>query len=442
MLKTRIAAGISLVLMLNACERITEYFESAADIPLPGERISVMTLQRTLQPDPRINDISVRLPRPYVNEEWPQAGGYPTHAMYHLSLADVPVQAWRVAAGKGSGDLVRLTAAPVVAGGFVFILDSEGSVAAHRADNGRRVWRYNITPEHEERGALGGGLGFDRGILYVATGYGEAIALLGESGAEVWRQKIGVPLRGAPTIQDGRIFTITYDNQLFALNVEDGTVAWNHIGIAEDAGIVGAASPAVDGGVIVAPYSSGELIALRVENGRILWTDSLTRTGRLTPLAELNDINGSPVIDRDVVIAVSHAGRMAAIDLRSGARLWEQDIASIQTPWVAGEFVYVVTTEAQVVCLARNSGRIRWVQQLPRYKDEERRRDIIEWSGPVLASDRIIVVSSRGDAVAISPYSGEVLGQLRLPDGVSLPPVVANGTMYVLTDDGDLVAYR
>ena len=175
-------------------------------------------------------------------------------------------------------------------------------------------------------------------------------------------------MRGAPTVVNGRFFTVSYDNQLYALNIEDGSVDWSHIGIAEDAGIIGAASPAVEGDVVVAPYSSGELVALRVENGRILWADSLTRTGRSTALAELNDINGSPVIDRDMVIAAGHAGRMVAIDLRSGARLWEQDIASIQTPWVAGDFVFIVTTEAQIVCLARNSGRIRWVRQLPRYE--------------------------------------------------------------------------
>ena len=437
-----IVMGAALIVALGACERITEFVEGTQDVPLPGERISVIALQRTLQPDQRIADVSVRLPRPYVNEDWPQTGGHPTHAMHHLTLGDTPSQAWAVSVGRGAGDLVRLTAAPIVAGNLVFILDSEGSVAAHRVDNGQRVWRYNIVPNDEDRGAIGGGLGYDGGILYVATGYGEAIAMLAESGAEIWRRNVGVPLRGAPTVVNGRLFTVTNDNQLYALNIEDGGVAWTHIGIAEDAGIIGAASPAVGSGVVVAPYSSGELIALRVENGRLLWADSLTRTRRATPLAELNDINGSPVIDRDIVIAVGHAGGMVAIDLRSGTRLWEQEIASLQTPWVAGDFVFVVTTEAQIVCLVRNTGRIRWVRQLPRYEDEERRREAIEWSGPVLASDRLIVVSSRGDGITVSPYSGDILGQLELPDGASLSPIVAGGTIYVLTDDGDLLAYR
>lgn len=438
-----IAAGTALIVALGGCAGITEFVEGAQDAPLPGERISVIALQRTLQPDPNITGVDVRLPEPRLNEDWPQAGGRPTHAMHHLTGGGTPPsRAWTASAGRGAGAVARLTAAPVVAGGHVFVLDAGGSVAAHRANDGRRIWRYSIVPEGEDRGAIGGGLAHDGGVLYLATGYGEAIALEAESGAEVWRRKIGTPLRGSPTVAAGRLFTVTYDNQLYALDAEDGDVAWTHVGIAEDAGIVGAASPAVDGGVVVAPYSSGELVALRIENGRPVWADSLTRVGGATPLAELNDINGSPVIDREIVVAAGHAGRMVAIDLRSGARLWEQEIASLQTPWVAGDFVFVVTTEAQVICLARDTGRIRWVRQLPRYEDEERRRDSIEWSGPVLASERLFVVSSRGDGVFVSPYDGETVDRVELPDGTSLPPVVAGGTIYVLTDDGDLVAYR
>lgn len=430
------------LLALCSCEQLNDYFESAQDKPLPGERISVLALDKGVNADPRIADLDVKLPPPYENEDWPQAGGYPNHAMHHIAVADVPVQYWRVSAGKGAGDLIRLTSVPIVADGKAFILDSLGNVAAFDITSGRRAWRYNITPGSEERGEIGGGLGFYQGVLYVTSPYGEVIAMLGENGSEVWRRRIGIPLRGAPTIVEDRLFALTADNQLFAIETSSGSVIWNHSGIAEDAAIVGAPSPAVQGGVVIAPYSSGELVALRVENGRILWSDSLARTGRLTSLAELNDINGSPVIDRDMVIAIGHSGRMVGIDLLSGARLWENSLSSIQMPWVAGDFVYVVTLDAQLVCLARNNGRIKWVQQLPRYSDPGRRKNPIEWSGPVLASDRLIVVSSKKDAVAVSPYNGDILSVLELSDKASLPPIVAGGTIFVLTDDGDLVAYR
>ena len=419
-----------------------ELFGSTEAPPLPGERISILSLQQVLQPDPAIADLEVRLPRPQVNVAWPQAGGLPNHVMQHLALSDNPQRMWTTDIGTGSGDRVQLLAGPVVAGGRVYTLDAQGRVSALSADRGRRIWQRNITPKGEDEGALGGGVALSGGVLYVSTGYGEVVAFDPASGDELWRGRVGVPLRGAPTISNGRLFVITYDNQLFSLDARNGQVLWNYVGIVENAGLIGSASPAADGDIVVAPFSSGELVALRADSGRVVWAETLSRTGPATALAQLRNINGRPAIQDGVAYALSHAGRMVAVDLRSGARVWTQNIAGVESPWVVGEFIYVVTLDAEVVALSRRDGRIRWVTQLPRFRKPDQRRDRINWSGPVLASNRLIIVSSTGSAVAVSPYTGELLGQLSLPGGAMVAPVVANETLYVLTDKGDLVAYR
>ena len=425
------ALAFALAAFLAACDSMPEWLGSIEKPPLPGERISVIALQRTLVPDPDIADLDVRLPKPYANADWPQDGGDPSHAMHHLAAGENVGELWRQDAGAGSDDLRRLLASPVVANGLVFVFDAEGRVSAFDAASGAARWSYSVVPKGEEEGAIGGGLAVESGILYIASGYGEVIALEAATGAEFWRHRIGVPLRGAPTVSAGRVFVISHDNQLWALSAIDGQLQWSHVGIAENAGLLGASSPAVQGDLVVAPYSSGELFALRVENGRIAWAYALTRAGRMT----------APVIDRGRVYAVSHAGRMVAIDLRSGGRVWEQDIASVQSPWVAGDFLFVVTLEGQVVCLSRLDGRVRWVRQLARYEDEEE-REPIRWSGPLLVGDRLVVTSSAGTAVAVSPYTGLVLGSLDMSVPVSIPPVVANGTLFFLTDDANLIAYR
>lgn len=433
------AALLALPLVLGGCEAILGSPEAP---PLPGERISILTLQKQLEPDPRIADLEVRLPRPWVNESWPQAGGFPNHAMHHLALGDNPRLAWRTDIGAGSGGLTRLLANPVVGGGQVFALDSEGRVSALDAQSGSRQWQVQVTPEDEERGALGGGIALASGVLFIGTAFGEVIALDARSGAQFWRQSIGVPLPAAPSIDDGRVFVVTYDNQLFALDAGSGDVLWSYVGIAETAGLIGAGSAAVEGGLVVAPFSSGELVALRVENGNVAWSDSLVRTGRATALTEISDINSRPVIDRGVVYGISHGGRMVAVDARTGARIWTQSVAGIESPWVAGDFVFVVTTEAEIVALSRPDGRIRWVTQLDRYRKPNSREGAITWSGPVLAGDRLLAVSSEGVALAVSPYTGQVLGQLRLRTDAAIAPVVAGETLYILTEDGALSALR
>ncbi len=410
---------------------------------LTGDRISVLTFEQRLEADPRISDIQVQLPKPVVNQSWKQAGGNVYHAMHHLSLSDNPKKVWSSSIGKGSSKRARLTSAPVSADDRIFTIDTDARVSAFRTDNGKRLWSVDLDKKGEsDNAAFGGGIALDGDRVYANTGYGFVAAMDASTGREVWREDIGVPLRGAPTVTDGRVFSITYDNQIYALNANDGSIIWNEVGIAETASILGSASPAVDGNTLVAAYSSGEIYAMRVENGRTAWTDALTRTGRLTALATLSDIDGEPVIDRGRIYAASHSGRMVAIDLRSGERVWERNIGSAGTPWIVGEFIYVVTVDSEVACLSRRDGRIRWVHQLQRYKKQNKRKGLLDWAGPVVAGDRVIVASSHGYALSISPYTGELISGMKLPDDVHISPIVVDNTLYVLTDDGKLVAMR
>ena len=410
---------------------------------LAGERISVLTYESKLKSDPKIAKIEVRLPRPFVNKEWPQAGGLPHHAMQHLAASGPLAPLWDADIGTGTGGDIRLLAQPVAGGGAVFTLDSKGRVSALDALSGKLLWRYGLRP----RGSLvsvgfGGGLAYDNGRIYATTGFGQIIAMQASDGAEIWRKTLDTPIRTAPTIGNGRIFVITNDNQLYALTEETGEIEWSYVGIVESAGLLGGASPALFGETLIAPFSSGELVSLRAASGLVGWVDSLTRTGRPTPMAVLNDLKSGAVIDRGRVYSISHSGRMAAVDLRSGQRLWERDIAATQQPWIAGDFIFVVSQESELVCLHRKDGGIRWVQQLARYEDEDNREEPIFWAGPILVGDRLLLLSSDGYAMTVSPYDGSPIGRLELADAYFIPPLVANEIVYILSDDGQLQALR
>lgn len=438
----RLVVALISSILLCACDTLTELMEEEDAPPIEGERISILTLDPPPKADPRIADLRVRLPAPQPNRDWPQVGGYPDHAMHHLAVDGPLVPAWTAGIGEGASDEFRLTATPVVARGTVYTLDAEGMVSAFAAASGKSKWQVQAVAEDDEEDALGGGLAFYRGRLFVTSGVGEVVALDAEDGTEVWRQGVGAPLRAAPTVSDNRLFVISNDNRLFALDATDGTELWRHQGITESARLLGAASPAVAGELVIVAYSSGEIFALGVENGRVAWADVLTFASRVSTLATLSDITGSPVVDRGQVFALSHAGRFVAINLRRGVRIWDQEISGVHTPWIAGDFLYVLTTGGDLLCLSRRDGRIRWVGLLPRFDDPVDRTGPIFWNGPVLVSDRLIVTGSRGEALAISPYDGHILGRVEFDDGVELAPVVADGALYVLTNEGELVALR
>ncbi|WP_372918938.1 PQQ-binding-like beta-propeller repeat protein [Sandarakinorhabdus sp.] len=411
--------------------------------PTIGERIPILSFETRAEVEPEMKDVAIVLPPPVTNAEWAQPGGSPAKVGGHLVLAEQPVEAWRASIGKGSSGTARLNAIPVVAGGKVFTIDIGGQVSAFDAQSGSLAWRATVNiPKRGNRAAFGGGVAVGDGRVYVATGYGLALAYDAQTGKQLWERPLVQPLRGAPSVSGSRVFFLSQDNQLHALDSATGDVRWTVAGTVEPACILGTGAPAVALDTVVAGFCSGELKALRGENGRTVWEDQLARTGRSTAMAALADIDGSPVVDRGRVFAVGHGGRMVALELATGQRVWERNFAGVWTPWVSGEFIYVVTVEGEVLCITRTEGKLRWVSRLDSFRSMKKKKDPIQWAGPVLASERLWVAGSNRELVALDAYEGKRVASIKLKAPAYLPPVVAGGMMYVLTDDGSLMAYR
>jgi outer membrane protein assembly factor BamB len=434
------AATAALLLVLSALTGCG-WFDSKKQ-PLTGERIPVLSLDRQLEPDSDLAKIAITLPPPVVNSDWPEAGGYPNHAMQHLSLPDRLARVWRVSTGEGASRYTRVLSQPIVANGRVYAMDGAVQVSAYDAATGDRRWQIDLKPEEERGTSFGGGVAFWNDRLYASTGYGQVVALDPADGKVIWRSNVGAPVRSAPTVSDGRVFAVNVDNELVVLAADDGRRLWVHNAIPETASLLGGASPAVEGEVVVAAYSSGEIFALTVETGRPLWSDSLASARSVDTVSTLADIRGWPVIDRGRVYAASHSGRMAAIDLRTGERAWDREFGGTHSLWVAGDYVYVLSSDNELICLTRNDGRVRWVRLLPSYQDEKKRKDPMTWAGPALAGDRLIVLSTDGGALSVSPYTGEPLGRDEMSGGGYFAPTIADNSLYVLTDDAKLSAYR
>ena len=424
-------------LVLSGCDHF-----KPKQIPLEGKRVSVLQHERSLTADAEIAGHQIMLPAPSLNVAWPQSGGYANHAMHHVQVNDNLKKIWSVDIGAGTGTEERLGGEPVVSNGMIYTIDTESKVTAFDTKTGKQLWQAETTPEDDDDGHINGGLATDGLHLFVTTGFAQVISLDAGTGKEIWRKSLDAPMRAAPTVRGGRVFAVTLNNKTFALNAETGAELWTHSGLPESASILGAASPAVDRGIVVVPYSSGQLVALRAESGRLLWEESLSTARRTELVSTLADIRGRPVIDRNRVIAMSHGGQMVSIDLRTGRRIWSRDIGGLESPWVAGDYIFALTNQAEVISIDRETGRAYWVQALPRFEDPEDLEGPIVWTGPILASDRLIVAGSNGEAMAISPYSGEIMGLIEMPAGVSVPPIVANGSVFFLADDAELVAYQ
>jgi outer membrane protein assembly factor BamB len=412
--------------------------------PTVGNRIPILSrIERGTEVDPALAAIAVVLPPPRLNSEWPQAGGSASKSYGHLALAESPAKVW-TAQIPGSTSRRRLAAAPVIGGGKLFVEDTEGTIHAFDKKTGTRLWsrREDDLTKDQSPSAFGGGVSYDNGKLYATNGVGEVKALDAETGAVLWKVKPAGPLRGSPTIAFGQLYVMTQDNQILALSLADGSLVWDESASATMSGVFGVAAPAAGQGTVIAGYSSGELTAYRYENGRVLWSDALARTNISTTVGSITDIDADPIIDSGRVYALGQGGRMAAYELVTGQRIWELNLAGISTPAIAGEWIFTLTDDARLLAIARSSGRVRWITQLRRYKDEKDRKGPIFWTGPVLAGGQLWVASSRGEVWKVSAAEGSAALFADVGHSVSLEPVVADGYLYLLDDSGTIHAWK
>ena len=434
--------ALALVMGLSGC-KVFGGGKGGPKTPTVGERVPILSrIETGAKVDPTLAAVAVILPPEEANADWAQAGGTSNKSYGHLALAENPTRAWsaRIA---GSSNRARLAAAPVIGGGRLYAIDTEGVVHAFDAANGSPLWTRSFAVKGDgSNSEFGGGVSFDADKVFVTTGVGEVAALDAASGAPVWSKKPAGPLRGSPTIGFGAVYVMTQSNQIIALDVADGSLVWNESGSVTQAGVFGVAAPAAGQGTVIAGYSSGELVAYRYENGRQLWSDALARTSISTEVGSLTDVDADPIIDRGRVYALGQGGRMAAYELVTGQRIWELNLAGISTPSVAGDWVFTLDDDAEILAIARSTGRVRWLTQLERYKSPKKRKNPIFWVGPVLAGNKLWIANSLGQIATVDPATGTRTAFAELDKGVSLAPVVANRTLYILDDSGQITAYR
>lgn len=426
-----IIGAVLAVLLLGAC--------GEQDVILPGERFDLRATPVTVN---QVRPMS--LPAPRANADWTHRNGSPTHQITHPALGAALAPAFVAGIGEGDSRRARITADPVVAGGVVYTLDARARVTA-TATTGQQVWAVDLTPSRDNpTDASGGGLAVAGGQLFVTTGFGELTALDAATGREIWVQKLDAPAIAAPTVVGDLVYVVARDSTAWAVDVTNGRIRWQQTGTPSTANYASGAAPAVTDTIAIFPFPSGEIVATFPEGGLQRWSSVVSgdRLGRAVSL--VTDIGGDPVIDGNRVYVGNFGGRIVALDIIDGSRIWTAPEGVASPVWPVADAVFLINDLNELVRLDAASGTPVWRVSLPVFDDKPtaRQRSVFAHHGPVLAGGRLIVASSDGLIRQFDPASGAALASLEIPGGAATNPVVAGQTLYIVSKTGQLHAFR
>lgn len=457
----RLSSGLTFlatIVLLNACgerevilqgERLDVRALGTAELsePLDGTQAEAQNASKGIGRSPGApanKSVAINLPAPRVNGEWTHRNGSAAHRTQHPALSATPNRVWSSAIGQGNNRKGRITADPVLANGRLFTLDAGATVAA-TSTSGAPLWRHDLTPASDRQGdASGGGLAYGSGKLFVTSGFGTLTALDPETGAEIWVQKLGASATGAPTVVGDLVYVSARDSQAWTVRADNGRIEWQLPGTPTPSVMQGGAGPAVSDRLAVFPFGSGEVLATLRKGGIRVWGATIAGQRRGRVYATVSDITGDPVIDGSVLYVGNQSGRVAAVNVANGERLWTAREGAYSPVWPEGGSVFLVSDQAELVRLDAATGDRIWGVELPYYENERvrRRKAVHAHFGPVLAGGRLWVASSDGLLRGFAPESGDMVYEVQIPGGAAANPIVVGNVLYVVSANGQIHAFR
>jgi outer membrane protein assembly factor BamB len=426
---------------MTGCSVVPEWAggepEEEEIVTVEGERIAVMAKpEKILAVESQ--DETITAPSSVINLYWPMQDSGLAQVQGNLVYSNRFDKIESTGIGDGETWDIPLVTEPVIGGGALYTMDALGNITRHDIDDIDDIlWQSEALLGEDETPILGGGLAYSQNRVYATSGHGDVIALDAKSGTLLWKKAIQIPIRSAPRIAYDRVFVLSVDNQLLALDTATGEVFWNHRTILETSSYLGAAAPVVGGNIVISGFSSGDVDAVRTDTGQEIWSDALVVSKRTSASTVFKGIQGDMLIEDGVLYAGTNSGVFVASNAQNGRRIWEQEIATTQTPWLAGSYLYILTSDNALVALNKRTGKVVWLRDLPADEDEP-----TNWFGPVMAGGNVLVVNDQETLIEIHPSTGEMIAIHEVEDDVINRPLIAKQRLYLLTRDATIHAYQ
>lgn len=297
-----------------------------------------------------------------------------------------------------AGDGGRGGLQPAVTRDAVYVANARGYLWRLDRTNGNLVWK--VKSEFAISAAVGAG----DGLILAGGEKGELVAY-DEAGKQLWKTRLSSEVLSAPQIADGVVVVRTGDGRIAGLSAKDGQRQWLYERSTPALVVRSHAGVAIQRGKVFAGFAGGKLAAINLNTGAVIWESAVSQPRGNTELERISDVTSAPVVDDEQVCAVSFQGRIACFDIAQGAMLWSREVSSDKGMTMLRKYLYITDANGAVLALDKASGSSMWKN------DQLFMRGV---SAPYALDKYIVVGDYKGYLHALNREDGGLAGRVVL----------------------------
>ena len=334
---------------------------------------------------------------------------------------------WSTKVGDGQGDgFYKIT--PTLVDGVLYVASSDGEVAAISAADGNRLWRVEL-----ER-PLSGGIGYHDRSLYLGGADGSVLQVSATDGVVEWEAAVSGEVLAAPAVSDEWIVVQTYDGKLLGFQPGSDEPAWTFTSDVPVLTLRGTSTPILVGGNAIAGFGDGKVVAVDVNSGNVSWESRIGVPQGSSEIDRIVDIDGAMTQQGIELFVASYQGRVAALDSRTGRKLWQQNVSSVTGTHVGFGNVYVADVDGTLSAFLRTGQGVRWQNIELGYR---------QLSRPTPVSSYVATVDFDGYLQLLSQVDGQIVGLAKIGGDAARADMIADsGRLIIFADNGQLLAYE
>jgi len=334
---------------------------------------------------------------------------------------------WSIKIGDGQGDgFYKIT--PTLVDGVLYVASSDGEVAAISAADGGRLWRVEL-----ER-PLSGGVGYHDRSLYLGGADGSVLQLSADDGVVEWEAAVSGEVLAAPAVSDDWVIVQTYDGKLLGFQPGADEPAWTFTSDVPILTLRGTSTPILVGDNAIAGFGDGKVVAVDVNSGNVSWESRIGVPQGSSEIDRIVDIDGAMTQQGIELFVASYQGRVAALDSRTGRKLWQQNVSSVTGTHVGFGNIYVADVDGTLSAFLRTGQGVRWQNIELGYR---------QLSRPTPVSSYVATVDFDGYLHLLSQVDGQIVGRTKIGGDAARADMIADsGRLFIFADNGQLLAYE